>query len=44
MLNKMKIRTKLIGSFILVALIAGVLGIYAIRNLKTMDKCRHPFV
>jgi methyl-accepting chemotaxis protein len=34
----MKIRTKLLLSFIVVALIAGVIGIYSIRNLKNLDR------
>jgi methyl-accepting chemotaxis protein len=38
MLNKMKIRTKLLLSFILVALIAGIIGIYSSASLNKMKK------
>ncbi len=38
MLNKMKIRTKLLLSFILVALISGVIGLYSSRSLNKMKK------
>jgi methyl-accepting chemotaxis protein len=38
MLNKMKIRTKLLVSFILVALIAGAIGLFSIRNLNKLKK------
>jgi methyl-accepting chemotaxis protein len=34
MLKNMKMRTKLIGGFLLVALIAGVIGVTGIRNLR----------
>ncbi|HYX09529.1 MAG TPA: methyl-accepting chemotaxis protein [Bacteroidales bacterium] len=34
----MKIRTKLLVSFVLVAIIAGILGLYAIRNMKRMEE------
>jgi methyl-accepting chemotaxis protein len=38
MLDKMKIRSKLMLSFILVAAIAGAIGLYSIRNLKIMEE------
>jgi methyl-accepting chemotaxis protein len=38
MLNKLKIRTKLLYSFILVALIAGLIGLFSIRSLNRLDK------
>lgn len=38
MLNKLKIRTKLLLSFILVASIAGIIGLFSIRNIKTLSK------
>lgn len=38
MLNRLKIRTKLLVSFILVALIAGTIGIFSIRSLSTLEK------
>jgi methyl-accepting chemotaxis protein len=37
MLNKIKIGPKLIGGFLIVALIAGIIGIIGIINLKTLD-------
>jgi len=37
MLEKMKIRTKLIMSFLIVALIAGVIGIFGMSELKQLD-------
>lgn len=38
MLNNLKIRTKLLYSFILVALIAGIIGLFAIRSLNKLEK------
>lgn len=38
MLNRMKIRTKLLVSFILVAMIAGLIGLFSIRNIKQLEK------
>jgi methyl-accepting chemotaxis protein len=37
MLNKIKIGPKLIGGFIAVALIAGIIGVIGIMNMKTID-------
>jgi methyl-accepting chemotaxis protein len=38
MFNKMKIRTKLIGSFLIVSLIAAFIGLFAIQRIRTIDK------
>jgi methyl-accepting chemotaxis protein len=38
MFNKLKIRTKLILSFLIVAAIAGIIGLYSIQKLKQIDK------
>jgi methyl-accepting chemotaxis protein len=37
MLNRLKIRTKLLVSFILVALIAGIIGLFSIKSLDTLS-------
>lgn len=37
MLNKIKIGPKLIGGFLIVAVIAGIIGIVGISNIKTID-------
>jgi methyl-accepting chemotaxis protein len=38
MLDKMKIRTKLLVSFFIVALMAGFIGIFGIMRMKVLDK------
>ena len=38
MLNKIKIGPKLIGGFVIVAIIAAVIGVVGITNIKTIDK------
>jgi methyl-accepting chemotaxis protein len=38
MFNRLKIRTKLLLGFILVALIAGIIGIFSIRSLNQLEK------
>jgi methyl-accepting chemotaxis protein len=38
MLNKIKIGPKLIGGFLVVAIIAGVIGVLGITNMKKIDK------
>jgi CHASE3 domain sensor protein len=37
MFNKLKIRTKLILSFLIVATIAGIIGVYSIQKLRKID-------